>query len=251
MNSTPPSFSSKPRRDAFTLIELLSVITIIGILIGILIPVIGSVRRNANDMKGLSNLRQIGVMTDLFCMDNSNRLPPAAVNEASFVSILSPYFTGKTGNTSASVSTAERSEVFQDPSASIQAGTCHFGANPNFMGDLQDWNDKANAPKVGDLEKLVSRLAIRRPAEQILMADATQMSNGETHPTLHAVSGIWYPYTGGASEPVPRGRDKDGSGGSLRWRADGGNGVKCLFIDGHVSIMKEGQLLKKNFQGLN
>lgn len=251
MNPLPISFSPRLERKAFTLIELLTVIAIIAVLAAILIPVVKSVRNNANDVKGLSNLRQIGVMTDLFCMDNSNRFPPAVVNEASFVSILAPYYTGKAGNTNGKVKNSERSEVFRDPSASIQKGTCHFGANPNFMGDLQDWNDKENAPKVGDLEKLVHRLSARRPAEQILFADATQMSNGETHPTLHAVSGIWYPYKGGASAPVSRGRDKDGSGGSLRWRADGGDGVKCLFIDGHVSIMREGELLKKHFQGPN
>ncbi len=250
MKTAPASSSSHSSRGAFTLIELLTVIGIIGVLAAILIPVIGSVRENANNVRGLSNLRQIGVMIDMFAMDNSNRFPPAVVNESSFVTILAPYYTGTSKNTYGSVKESERSEVFKDPSAENQEGTCHFGANPNFMGDLQDWNDKENAPKVGDLEKLVHRMSPQRPGEQVLMTDATQMGNGNTHPTVWGVSGIWYPYKGGESPVLPRGRDRDGSGGYLRWRAAGGDGIKCLFVDGHVSIMLEGELLKKHFQGV-
>jgi prepilin-type N-terminal cleavage/methylation domain-containing protein len=248
MNITPSSLQSS--RRAFTLIELLTVIAIIAVLAGILIPVIGAVRSSANDAQGVSNLRQIGVMIDMFSTDNSNRFPPAVVNESSFVTILAPYYTGGNDNTYASVQESERSEVFKDPSAENQEGTCHFGANPNFMGDLQDWNDQENAPKVGDLDQLVHRLAPQRPAEQVIMVDATQMSNGDTHPTVWGVSGIWYSYSGGDSSVMPRGRDVDGSGGYLRWRAAGGDGIKCLFVDGHVSIMLEGELLKKHFQGV-
>lgn len=47
--------------SAFTLIELLTVIAILGILAAILIPVVGAVRENARKAKCMSNMRQVGL----------------------------------------------------------------------------------------------------------------------------------------------------------------------------------------------
>ncbi len=55
--------------SAFTLIELLTVIAIIGILAAILIPVVGKVRASARSSVCTSNLRQIGQATHLFSAD--------------------------------------------------------------------------------------------------------------------------------------------------------------------------------------
>lgn len=53
-------------RSGFTLIELLTVIAIIGILAGILIPTIGLVRKNASKAKSSSELRQIALAYNAF-----------------------------------------------------------------------------------------------------------------------------------------------------------------------------------------
>jgi prepilin-type N-terminal cleavage/methylation domain-containing protein len=67
---------SPQRSQAFTLIELLTVIAIIGILAAILIPVVGQVREQARSSVCQSNLRQIGVGVALFSLDNDERTPP-------------------------------------------------------------------------------------------------------------------------------------------------------------------------------
>jgi len=64
------------RKSGFTLIELLVVISIIALLIGILLPVLGSARASARDSQSLSNVRQIGsiAMTN-FVLENKGLYP--------------------------------------------------------------------------------------------------------------------------------------------------------------------------------
>jgi len=62
-------------RNAFTLVELLVVVSIIGLLAGLTIPAIVGARNKANDSKCLSNLRQIGLAFLSFASDNNGYLP--------------------------------------------------------------------------------------------------------------------------------------------------------------------------------
>lgn len=68
-------FPGAKRRAAFTLIELLTVVAIIGILAGIVISGISGVRKKANQVRCLSNLRQVGVAIIAYANDNKDNLP--------------------------------------------------------------------------------------------------------------------------------------------------------------------------------
>ena len=61
---------------AFTLVELLVVISIIGLLAGLAIPAINGGLKSAKAGACLSNLHQIGVATMAYAADNSFKLPP-------------------------------------------------------------------------------------------------------------------------------------------------------------------------------
>lgn len=77
------------RRSAFTLIELLTVIAIIGILAGIMIPTMGKVRRSANDAQCKTALRQWGMAIQLYIDDNKGRLPgPCGVGQGRSIAVL-------------------------------------------------------------------------------------------------------------------------------------------------------------------
>ncbi|EIP97875.1 prepilin-type N-terminal cleavage/methylation domain-containing protein [Opitutaceae bacterium TAV1] len=60
---------------AFTLIELLTVIAIIGILAAIIIPTVGRVRQSARSAQCVSHLRQLGTAFNLFADENKGMFP--------------------------------------------------------------------------------------------------------------------------------------------------------------------------------
>lgn len=66
-----PKISSQ----GFTLIELLTVMAIIMILLGLLIPGVGRAREQARRVACMNNLRQIGIACHLYATDNNERFP--------------------------------------------------------------------------------------------------------------------------------------------------------------------------------
>jgi prepilin-type N-terminal cleavage/methylation domain-containing protein len=63
------------RTSGFTLIELLITVAIIGVLMGMLLPVIGKIRESANRASCGSRLRQIGIAAFAYAGDTNDCLP--------------------------------------------------------------------------------------------------------------------------------------------------------------------------------
>ena len=83
------------KRNAFTLVELLVVIGIIGVLAAMLLPAIQNARGAARKMQCSSNLRQLGLAMHQYTDVNSGQLPRmshgSVAREKSWIETLAPY----------------------------------------------------------------------------------------------------------------------------------------------------------------
>jgi prepilin-type N-terminal cleavage/methylation domain-containing protein len=96
LTGDPRRFRAEPQLgpcgpDGFTLVELLVVIAIIALLIGILVPALGSARARAKQTICTSNLQQISVATQAYVQDNES-YPPAWINSTCrWMDLIKPY----------------------------------------------------------------------------------------------------------------------------------------------------------------
>lgn len=154
----------KTNRAAFTLIELLTVIAIIGILAAILIPVVGRVRDHARTAACTSNLRQLGLAVLLYANENDDFLPPSRHPSLEFWNVfIEPYISG------------ER-EVLLCPEQPIPVTrpVSHpnpprtYAVNQLAFGEDPRGTDPRGPRRVTD---------IQRPSHVIMLADAVQIAD--------------------------------------------------------------------------
>ncbi|MDR1281928.1 MAG: prepilin-type N-terminal cleavage/methylation domain-containing protein [Opitutaceae bacterium] len=197
-NATNPMLS---RPDAaFTLIELLTVIVIIGILAGLVLGTMSKVRSGARRARCLSNLRQLHLAVVLYADDNKDlivqNLPVInGYQSITWVEALAPYL--QVPATAVTANDVRPTGVFACPASTLltrSGGKSDYGKNY-----------QANGTASGKLKMN----AVALPNRVILLADAN-------HGTL----------------PENCGRDL----GAIRPAARHGGRANVMYFDGHVKV---------------
>jgi prepilin-type processing-associated H-X9-DG protein len=162
------------------MVELLVVIAILAILAALLMPFINRGRDNANSVKCVNNLRQLGVMTEVYCADSGNKFPPSTTWSAGGTSwietLVATINYGSTSNENiakarqdiASGKVPARCPVYLLSRAEYQR---LFGGRDywisygiNYRGEGNGLGGLAPSPPM-------SRLGVRNPSKCIYVAD--------------------------------------------------------------------------------
>ncbi|MEM6332171.1 MAG: prepilin-type N-terminal cleavage/methylation domain-containing protein [Planctomycetota bacterium] len=182
------------QRPGFTLIELLVVISIIALLIGILLPVLGLARGTARAAQCLSNLRQIGIAFQAYPVDWDGHLMPHSGQHPRLLEANSglpgPIVSWCSAQVAGDAETVFRASMIGPYLSEVeQIGGCPVYDVPenwltnNYFWEVSPFDYAYNGRMLGVRSSnpavwLPYRFAeIKDPSKTILVADAGQFNN--------------------------------------------------------------------------
>jgi len=221
---------------AFTLVELLVVISIIGLLAGLAVPAISNGLKSSKAGACLSNLHQIGVATMAYAAENSFKLPDSGSNNvAAWPTTLAALV---------STDTKSKKSIFVCPGSEkpVQQGSGNdvaitYGVHGGLM------------PKNGTAINLSS---VVRPTEVILAADMCQDPGKKgwspyciENPSIITSQSSGRSGSINLTTPIAMSTDADtGDNPWMRYRHSGK--VNVVMCDGHAEAIKKGAVLNKH-----
>ncbi len=230
------------KREGFTLIELLVVIAIIALLMGILMPALQRVKKQARTVYCLSSLKQLGMAMTMYADDNGGFIPRALDHEVKWILEFIPYL----GNEYREIQDYREVDVYQCPSFP-RSGVGQYGqSNGEQTVDyvVNAWNMQEPGLSSGDqgnqMDHPTKLSNVKSPAQRIYMGDN---SAGDWRPVvrneyeLDILSRMNYLDVWSRTH-LPA-SDQTTKGSNLTRRISGdrhrGNGCNNLFFDGRAN----------------
>lgn len=214
-----PNSNRHIRSQGFTLVELLVVISIIGLLMGLSVPALSRARENAKRTRCLSNVRQLQISLQLYADSDDGRVPPRHDEVgAVWVDRLEPYYRDR----KLLHCPADRREI--DQSYLMNGFIDYFVVN-SFRGN---WDEFFGVYKDGGFPSI--RLSnISKPAQTIVIGEKRADSDGD------AYMDIWPPQYGSDHlTEVAHGKHRIGS-------KERNGGSNYAFADGSARYLKYGE----------
>jgi len=259
-------------RGAFTLVELLVVIGIIAVLISIILPSLSAARRQANSVKCLASLRQIGDAFKLYAIDSKGIWPVAAYRLPdpqttaqpwlAWTDMLAPYIRGSArGSTASRLTLTEirrssplwgcpewaRAFDYDKAVGALSATNVYTGYGMNYLPP--PWLESAKTAADNKKQAIVTasipngtwtKYTVwgKKGADRLLVADSDVEFIYAT-PTFSRASVLFQPY-----DPANFGAPNfwvDGSRhlkpGAKKKVALSSKGINVLFVDGHAGSL--------------
>jgi prepilin-type processing-associated H-X9-DG protein/prepilin-type N-terminal cleavage/methylation domain-containing protein len=248
------------KKNGFTLVELLVVVASLSLLMALLLPVLNHVRESARAVNCMSNLRQVGVATSLYALQNNGQLEPTLWPWNTQVNPWAPG-TGLPQILQSYVPIQDtRRTLWLCPSVPMTTDQfpLDYGANQGVhpmpyydqSGHLVIWRDSAGRSHY-DLRPLS---AFKRPSETVSMGDGSLSSGAFTTTGQLAYTDSWYSEM---NDRAVRDNSVNELGGwswtntddgnyHLRYRHNGNRLANILFLDGHTESAPFGDATHSN-----
>ena len=219
------------RRRAFTLIELLIVISIIAILAAILFPVFARARENARRTSCLSNLKQISLAFIQYSQDYDERTP------------LTSYPATNISWTTGAAAYMKSTQIFRCPSDS--STIWNAPASPPIH-NYYSTSYAMNAYMAGS-NKYAHLATIQSPSRVVVLADSNGLLRDHFHPFNWVIDAEYAAYAAAQVPPVsytpPASWTLDATDGQPGEfpRTRHLEGFNVTYCDGHVKWTKWSQ----------
>ncbi len=197
---------------AFTLVELLVVIAIIAILASMLLPALSRAKGKANQIKCLSNIRQLNMGLQMYVDDHDDHFPPRISGRENWLTSLKPYYV--------------LSSVVKCPSDG-------FSANHGFL--INGFNDFF-ATRLSKEEFETWKWPIGMKMAYIPEPSSTITFGEKRKGSRHCHMDF---YQGEGNDVKEIDQSKHGGDSS-----DSGGGANYTFVDGSVRFMKDGTTMR-------